>query len=40
MSIDSVWFCDDCFKKPEDFATASSADVSPNTPWADEVDLI
>ena len=38
--VNSVWFCDDCFKKPEDFGKASSADVSPNTPRADEADIM
>lgn len=37
--VNSVWLCDDCFKKPEDFGTANSADVSPNTPRADEADI-
>lgn len=37
--VNSVWLCDDCFKNPEDFGTASSADVSPNTPRADNADL-
>jgi hypothetical protein len=38
--VNSVWFCDDCFKKPEDFGKASLADVSPNTPRADEADIM
>jgi hypothetical protein len=38
--VNSVWFCDDCFKKPEDFGKASSADVSPNTPRADEAGIM
>jgi hypothetical protein len=38
--VNSVWFCDDCFKKPEDFGKASSADVSPNTPRDDEADIM
>ena len=37
--VNSVWLCDDCFRKPEDFGTASMADVSPNTPRADEADI-
>jgi hypothetical protein len=39
-SVNSVWFCDDYFKKSEDYGKASSADVSPNTPQADEADIM
>ena len=38
--INNVWLCDDCFKKPEDYGLAASADVSPNTPRADEADIM
>jgi hypothetical protein len=38
--VNSVWMCDDCFRQTEGFGTASSADVSPNTPRADEADII
>lgn len=38
--VNSVWMCDDCFRQTEGFGTASSADVSPNTPQADEADII
>lgn len=38
--INNVWYCDDCFKKPEEYGMASSADVSPNTPRADEADIM
>ena len=33
--VDSVWICDDCFRQ----TMASAADVSPNTPRADEADV-
>ena len=38
--VNSVWMCDDCFRQTEGFGMASSADVSPNTPRADEADII
>ena len=38
--VNSIWFCDDCFKKPEDFGKTSSADVSPNTSRADEAGIM
>jgi len=34
--VNSVWICDDCFTQ----TMASAADVSPNTPRADEADVI
>ena len=37
--VNSVWVCDDCFRQTEGFGMTSSADVSPNTPRADEVDV-
>ena len=37
--VNSVWMCDDCFRQTESFGMASSADVSPNTPRADEADV-
>jgi hypothetical protein len=37
--VNSVWMCDDCFGQVESFGMASSADVSPNTPRADEADI-
>jgi len=37
--VNSVWMCDDCFRQTEGFGMASSADVSPNTPRADEADV-
>ncbi|MGA9152766.1 MAG: hypothetical protein WBZ36_19485 [Candidatus Nitrosopolaris sp.] len=33
--VNSVWICDDCFRQ----TMASAADVSPNTPRADEADV-
>ena len=38
--VNSVWTCDDCFRQTEGFGMGSSADVSPNTPRADEADII
>jgi hypothetical protein len=38
--VNSDWMCDDCFRQTEGFGMASSADVSPNTPRADEADVI
>jgi len=37
--VKNVWICEDCLKQTESFGTASSADVSPNTPRADEADI-
>jgi hypothetical protein len=37
--VNSVWMCDDCFRQTESFGMTSSADVSPNTPRADEADV-
>jgi hypothetical protein len=37
--VNSVWICDDCFRQTEGFAMASAADVSRNTPRADEADI-
>ena len=46
--INSVWMCNDCAvtqgsdknaRGKQELGTASSADVSPNTPKADEADL-
>lgn len=46
--INSVWMCNDCADAQrsnknglyeQKFGTASSSDVSPNTPRADEADL-
>lgn len=38
--VNSVWFSGDCFKKPENFGTASPADVLPNTPRTDAADTM
>lgn len=38
--VNSAWFCDVCFKKPEGFGMASSADVSPTTLWADDAGIM
>ncbi len=38
--VNSVWMCDDCFRQTEGFGMGSSADISPNTPRADEADII
>jgi ribosomal protein L37AE/L43A len=37
--VKNVWMCEDCLNQTESFGTASSADVSPNTPKADEADI-
>jgi len=37
--VKNVWMCEDCLNQTESFGTASSADVSPNTPRADEADI-
>jgi hypothetical protein len=37
--VNSVWICDDCSRPTEGFGMANPADVSPNTPRADEVDI-
>jgi hypothetical protein len=33
--VNSFWICDDCFRQ----TMTSAADVSPNTPRADEADV-
>ena len=40
--VSSAWYCDGCLPKikTEDYGKASSADVSPNTPPADEAGII
>jgi hypothetical protein len=38
--VNSAWFCNVCFKKPEGFGTSSSADVSPNTPRANDAGIM
>jgi len=37
--VNSVWQCHDCFRETEILLMASSADLSPNTPRADEADV-
>jgi hypothetical protein len=38
--VNSAWMCEDCFRHTEGFGMANCADVSPNTPRADEADII